>query len=102
MPAYVLSHKAYLSLLLHAAKHPHQPVNGVLLGKSNGADTVDIVATVPLLHAWTSLSPMMEIGLDLVSTIRTLGAVGGELSSVGNVVRGGPGAKARRLLSSVS
>lgn len=80
MPAHVLSHKAYLSLLLHAAKHPHQPVNGVLLGKSSGADTVDIVATVPLLHAWTSLSPMMEIGLDLVSTMRTLGAVGGELS----------------------
>ena len=77
MPAYVLSHKAYLSLLLHAARHPHKPVNGVLLGKSSGADTVDVVATVPLLHAWTSLSPMMEIGLDLVGTIRTLGAARG-------------------------
>jgi len=80
MPTYVLSHKAYLSLLLHAAKHPHKPVNGVLLGKSSEADTVDVVATVPLLHAWTSLSPMMEIGLDLVSTIRTLGAASGKLS----------------------
>jgi hypothetical protein len=66
MPAYVLSHKAYLSLLLHAAKYPHKPVNGVLLGKTGEADTVEVVATVPLLHAWTSLSPMMEIGLDLV------------------------------------
>ena len=80
MPAYVLSHKAYLSLLLHAARHPHKPVNGVLLGKSSGADTVDVVATVPLLHAWTSLSPMMEIGLDLVGSIRTLGAASGKLS----------------------
>lgn len=80
MPAYVLSHKAYLSLLLHAAKHPHKPVNGVLLGKSSGTDTVDIVATVPLLHAWTSLSPMMEIGLDIVSTIRILSAASGGLS----------------------
>jgi ER membrane protein complex subunit 8/9 len=80
MPAYVLSHKVYLSLLLHAAKHPHKPVNGVLLGKSGSADTVDVVATVPLVHAWTSLSPMMEIGLDLVGTIRTLGAVSGKLS----------------------
>jgi len=68
MPAYVLSHKVYLSLLLHAAKHPHKPVNGVLLGKSGSADTVDVVATVPLVHAWTSLSPMMEIGLDLATS----------------------------------
>ena len=80
MPAYVLSHKAYLSLLLHAARHPHKPVNGVLLGKSSGADTVAVVATVPLLHAWTSLSPMMEIGLDLVGTIRALSAASGKLS----------------------
>jgi len=68
VPAYVLSHKAYLSLLLHAAKHPHKSVNGVLLGKSTGADIVDVVTTVPLLHAWTSLSPMMEIGLDLATS----------------------------------
>lgn len=81
MPTYVLSHRAYLSLLLHAAKHPHKPVNGVLLGKSSEADTVEVVATVPLLHAWTSLSPMMEIGLDLVGTIKMLGAASGQLSS---------------------
>ncbi|KAK0450294.1 uncharacterized protein EV420DRAFT_1705731 [Desarmillaria tabescens] len=38
------------------------PVNGVLVGKEE-AGTVTIVDIIPLLHHWTSLSPMMEIGL---------------------------------------
>ena len=65
---YSIGHQAYLNLILHATKHPHQPVNGVLLGKTRG-EVVDIVTTVPLLHNWTTLSPMMEIGLDLVCII---------------------------------
>jgi hypothetical protein len=103
MPPYVLSHKAYLSLLLHAAKHPHKAVNGVLLGKSSEGDAIEVVATVPLLHAWTSLSPMMEIGLDLVGTIKnTWSSKWSTEFPAGNVVRGGPRPKARRLLSSLS
>ncbi|KAF9518539.1 hypothetical protein BS47DRAFT_1325296 [Hydnum rufescens UP504] len=64
MGTYTLNNTAYIKLVLHAAKHPHAPVNGVLLGVKSGND-VSIVDTVPLLHHWTSLSPMMEIGLDL-------------------------------------
>jgi len=56
---------AYYKLYFHAAKHPHQPVNGVLLGKLVGSQ-IEVQDAIPLLHHWTSLSPMMEIGLDLV------------------------------------
>jgi hypothetical protein len=65
-PKYVLSHRAYISMLLHAAKHPHQAINGVLLAAPASGDEVLIERTIPLLHHWTGLSPMMEIGLDLV------------------------------------
>ncbi|KAF8056945.1 hypothetical protein FPV67DRAFT_1529524 [Lyophyllum atratum] len=64
MSSYTVSEPAYLKIFFHAAKHPHKPVNGVLLGKKSGTVVV-IEDTVPLLHHWTSLSPMMEIGLDL-------------------------------------
>ncbi|KAG9315756.1 hypothetical protein JVU11DRAFT_3405 [Chiua virens] len=64
MVSYSIQHKAYVKIFLHAAKHPHKPVNGVLLGRLD-SDVVIIQDVVPLLHHWTSLSPMMEIGLDL-------------------------------------
>ncbi|KAF8551677.1 Metallo-dependent hydrolase [Imleria badia] len=64
MVSYSILHKAYVKTFFHAAKHPHKPVNGVLLGK-RVSDVVIIQDVVPLLHHWTSLSPMMEIGLDL-------------------------------------
>lgn len=65
MVSYSLSEDAYLKIFFHAAKHPHLPVNGVLLGRRT-SDTVVIEDVIPLLHHWTSLSPMMEIGLSLV------------------------------------
>jgi hypothetical protein len=69
-PKVVLSHQAYVAILLHTAKHPHQTVNGVLLGSINPGDEIAVQRTIPLLHHWTSLSPMMEIGLDLVWKIQ--------------------------------
>nr|GAT60111.1 predicted protein [Mycena chlorophos] len=64
MVQYSVSPEAYFKVVFHAAKYPHLPVNGVLLGKEE-AGQVSIVDAIPLLHHWTSLSPMMEIGLDL-------------------------------------
>jgi len=65
--SYTVTPEAYYKVFFHAAKHPHLPVNGVLLGvKDSQTNSVTIQDTVPLLHHWTSLSPMMEIGLDLV------------------------------------
>jgi len=62
--SYIISHQAYVKIFLHAAKHPHRPVNGVLLGMARSG-SVTIEDSIPLLHHWTGLSPMMEIGLDL-------------------------------------
>jgi hypothetical protein len=73
MASYTVSHRAYVKVFLHAAKHPHKPVNGVLLGKLTGSNTVTIEDAIPLLHHWTSLSPMMEIGLDLVGFMTITG-----------------------------
>jgi len=64
MTTYSISNTTYIKLILHAAKHPHATVNGVLLG-SKSSNGVLVVDAIPLLHRWTSLSPMMEIGLDL-------------------------------------
>lgn len=71
-PTYSVSHQAYLKIFFHTAKHPHKPVNGVLVGKPSGESGAVIVDAIPLLHNWTSLSPMMEIGLDLVSGVFSL------------------------------
>lgn len=66
-PSYTILAEAYYKLFFHAAKHPHKPVNGIFLGKQDPpGNSVTIIDTVPLLHHWTSLSPMMEIGLDMV------------------------------------
>ncbi|KAJ7505141.1 hypothetical protein B0H11DRAFT_1977020 [Mycena galericulata] len=65
MSQYSVSAQAYFKLFFHAAKHPQSSVNGVLLGKEESSGKITIVDAIPLLHHWTSLSPMMEIGLDL-------------------------------------
>ncbi|KAG8680249.1 hypothetical protein FRC08_016438, partial [Ceratobasidium sp. 394] len=69
-PKFTVSHKAYTKVIVHAAKYPHAPVNGVLIGRPTPSDGGSIVVedAIPLLHQWTSLSPMMEIGLDLART----------------------------------
>ncbi len=63
---YTITGPAYIKLFFHLAKHPHQRVNGVLIGKETPGGGVEATDSIPLLHHWTSLSPMMEIGLDLV------------------------------------
>lgn len=66
-PSFQLADLAYTKIILHALKHPHQTVNGVLLGAPAPAGrTIDIVDAVPLQHHWTNLSPMMEAGLGMV------------------------------------
>lgn len=65
---YVIGPIAYVKIVAHAAKYPSAHANGVLLGKREG-NRVSVVDATPLLHHWTSLSPVMEIGLDLVCVI---------------------------------
>lgn len=65
-PTFRLEDLAYAKIILHALKYPHQTVNGVLLGSPPSSDCVTIVDAVPLQHHWTNLTPMMEVGLELV------------------------------------
>mmetsp|Transcript_22409 Transcript_22409/g.27017 ORF Transcript_22409/g.27017 Transcript_22409/m.27017 type:complete len:197 (-) Transcript_22409:826-1416(-) len=61
---YQLSQKAYIKVILHAAKHPSQSVNGVLIGTaSKENDTVEIHDAVPLFHGQLALAPMLEVAL---------------------------------------
>ena len=62
--AVVLSTPAYLKIMLHASKHPHCPVNGLLLGQGSAADTLSVSDAVPLFHQHT-LSPMLEAATTL-------------------------------------
>ncbi|KAF9453105.1 UPF0172-domain-containing protein [Macrolepiota fuliginosa MF-IS2] len=62
---YTITAPAYIKLFFHLAKHPHQRANGVLIGRELPNGSVEATDAIPLLHHWTSLSPMMEIGLDL-------------------------------------
>ncbi|KAL7411792.1 hypothetical protein BDY24DRAFT_394893 [Mrakia frigida] len=62
--SYSISPLAYTKIIVHAAKYPSSLVNGVLIGSQSGS-TVSVVDAIPLLHHWTSLSPSMEIGLEL-------------------------------------
>jgi ER membrane protein complex subunit 8/9 len=67
-PSFQLADLAYTKIILHALKHPHRTVHGVLIGASSQSvdRTVDIVDAVPLQHHWTNLGPMMEVGLGMV------------------------------------
>ncbi|KAI0300677.1 hypothetical protein B0F90DRAFT_1629384 [Multifurca ochricompacta] len=67
-PSFQLANLTYTKLILHALKYPHRAVNGVLLGSvSPSGSTVNVVDAVPLQHHWTSLSPMMEVGLGMAT-----------------------------------
>ncbi|TFK69556.1 UPF0172-domain-containing protein [Pluteus cervinus] len=67
MASYTITAPAYFKLFFHISKHPHRQVNGVLLGKEESPGKITVEDAIPLLHNWTSLSPMMEIGLDMAT-----------------------------------
>ena len=66
--------------MLHAAKHPHCPVNGLLLGHGSAADTLHVSDAAPLFHNHT-LSPMLEAATMLVE--QHCAGEGGGLQIVG-------------------
>nr|XP_034337682.1 ER membrane protein complex subunit 8-like [Crassostrea gigas] len=66
MAELIVSIQAYCKILLHAVKHPHCAVNGVLLAednKSKDRKVLKFVDCVPLFHLTLSLSPMLEAAL---------------------------------------
>ncbi|XP_017090955.2 ER membrane protein complex subunit 8/9 homolog [Drosophila bipectinata] len=61
---YKLSERAYTKLIFHAAKYPHQAVNGLLLAeKSSKGSLVEIVDSIPLFHQCLYVTPMAEVAL---------------------------------------
>lgn len=64
MAEYQISSCAYVKMLLHAAKYPHNAVNGVLLAeKEREGKNWNVVDAIPLFHISLYLSPMAEIAL---------------------------------------
>ena len=65
----MLSRKAYVKPLLHAAKYPHCAVNGLLLAerqKHRDSKILRIIDAIPLFHSSLTLAPMMEVALTMV------------------------------------
>ena len=68
-PGYACDQTALLKILLHSAKYPASPVNGILLGRvASNKETVEIVDSVPLLHSFLTLAPSLETALVQVSS----------------------------------
>lgn len=60
-----LSPSAYGVLFLHALKHPHRTINGLLLGSADSSPggTVTCTECLPLFHSPLALAPMLEAAL---------------------------------------
>ena len=72
MAQYSISPRAYLKVILHAAKW-HGTVTGLLVGTYDPSSRAIVIQdAIPLLHHWTDLSPMMEAGLQLVRPLPRL------------------------------
>ena len=64
----IISVQAYCKMILHAAKYPHNTVNGILLAtarKDTPSDRKEVVVcdAVPLFHISIHLTPMSEVAL---------------------------------------
>lgn len=57
--------RAYVKMILHAAKYPHCAVNGILLSSKDSASgkKTTIVDAMPLFHQCLNVTPMAEIAL---------------------------------------
>ncbi|WVO14418.1 hypothetical protein L204_102051 [Cryptococcus depauperatus] len=62
---YALSSFSYSIPILHAAAHPSSTVIGLFLSSSTTTNERIVDDAIPLLHLYTSLSPMMEAALSL-------------------------------------
>ncbi|ALC40941.1 CG3501 [Drosophila busckii] len=66
MCEYDISETAYTKLIFHAAKYPHQAVNGLLLAEKNtkgSGSIVHITDAIPLFHQCLHVTPMAEVAL---------------------------------------
>jgi hypothetical protein len=73
MVKYIFTTKAYVKIILHSCKHSTSTINGLLLSEdtlsssnNNADDQIVITDAIPLFHHWTTLTPMLEVGLQQV------------------------------------
>jgi len=60
---YIIESVAYEKIILHSFKYPSQSVTGVLLGKKNEDEKVQLITdAIPLFHG-NILAPMLEIAV---------------------------------------
>eukprot|EP01132_Coremiostelium_polycephalum_P009690 gene9690-11897_t len=57
-----VSYYTLLKIHSHAFKHPSKSVNGILLGKVNQKNEIDVTNIIPLFHTHTLL-PMFEVAM---------------------------------------
>ncbi|XP_043212071.1 ER membrane protein complex subunit 8-like [Amphibalanus amphitrite] len=65
------STRAYCKVILHAAKYPHEAVNGILVSKVKdleGSNDVVFVDAIPLFHMALGLTPMTEVALEQIES----------------------------------
>lgn len=67
------STRAYCKVILHAAKYPHEAVNGILLSKvkvkdQHSSNEVLFVDAIPLFHLALGLTPMTEVALEQIES----------------------------------
>lgn len=72
-----ISARAYTKMILHAVKYPHLAVNGVLLSKqqtptAKPTGRLEIVDAIPLFHQCLHVTPMAEVALTQVRTMRAV------------------------------
>ncbi|XP_011503236.1 PREDICTED: ER membrane protein complex subunit 8/9 homolog [Ceratosolen solmsi marchali] len=63
------SGRAYAKIILHAAKYPHCAINGLLLGKQNNSNELQIIDVAPLFHICLHVTPMSEVALTMVEQL---------------------------------
>jgi ER membrane protein complex subunit 8/9 len=66
-PKFTISSRAYAKIILHSGKYPASSLLGLLIGRREAEGSIVIDDVVPLLHKWTTLSPIAEVGCALVS-----------------------------------
>jgi hypothetical protein len=65
--SYTLSAHAYSLPLLHAARYTSNTVLGIFLGTIDPSTrSITVSSAIPLLHHYTSLSPVAEAGISLI------------------------------------
>nr|XP_019044798.1 hypothetical protein I302_06711 [Kwoniella bestiolae CBS 10118]OCF23728.1 hypothetical protein I302_06711 [Kwoniella bestiolae CBS 10118] len=65
---YTLTPLSYSLPILHAAFHPSSTVLGVFLSPliPNSSNQIEVDEAIPLIHTYTTLSPITEVALSLV------------------------------------